>query len=297
MKKTIGILWVALCLAATAAAQPRFNDERGNLHYRDYERLINPSVSDSSAEMRLSVGVDKQWLGIEGAPLAEILQFKMPVAQRGDIGAWLYNESAGALNNIQFGVAYAYKIKLHATHYLSFGLNLSLLLMNESTITGNDLSDRTFAEPVSSRTGFNAGFGACYFGERFFAGFSVPQLLTNDIKANKLNHELNLARARYYFTGGYHFDLNRKIRLTPTALLQLSSGASVGYEIMGAATYNRRFEIGAGWSADANLQFAAGAAITKQLAIRYQFSQAINTADYHAGTSHFVVLRYTWGGF
>jgi hypothetical protein len=86
------------------------------------------------------------------------------------------------------------------------------------------------------------------------------------------------------------------VRLTPTALLQLSGGASIGYEIMCAATYNSRFELGAGWSAASNLQFAVGSAITKQIALRYQFSQNINTADYHAGSSHFVVLRYTWGG-
>jgi type IX secretion system PorP/SprF family membrane protein len=295
MKKIISILVVFSCITVTTIAQPHINDERGNLNYRDYELLINPAFTDSIGQRMISLGVDKQW-AIEGAPLTEFLQFQMPVAQTGNIGAWLHNDSYGVENDIQIGAAYSYKIKIK-DNFLSFGLSLSLLMMGESRVAelNDSRPDPVFSEPLSGQTGFNAGFGAYYFSNKFYAGFSIPQLLTNDIKNYKLENSIDFARAQYYFTGGYRFDMSNTISLMPSALLALSGATSLGYEVMLTAAYNKRFEIGAGWSANANLQFAAGAAITKSISLRYQFSQNID-ADYHAGTSHFIVLRYAWGG-
>ncbi|MDR3180456.1 MAG: type IX secretion system membrane protein PorP/SprF, partial [Prevotellaceae bacterium] len=158
----------------------------------------------------------------------------------------------------------------------------------------NDPNDVAFAEPLGSQFGFNAGFGAHYSGEKFYAGFSIPQLLTNDIEENSLRNGVDFARANYYFTGGYHFDVTDKISLSPSALLQLSGETEVGYAFMLTASYAKRVEVGAGWAFPSQLQLSVGAALMKKLSLRYQFAQYLGS-DYHAGSSHFVVLRFAWG--
>jgi type IX secretion system PorP/SprF family membrane protein len=295
MKKIIGTLLISFFSVIMAVAQPRFNDERGNMNYRGYELLLNPAAVGSIAAPDIALGIDKQWTGIEGAPLSEMLQFQMPVAVNSGVGIWLHNESYAIQNNLQLGAAYAYKVKIK-DHFLSLGLNVSLLLMNERRVTDlNDPNDLAFAEPIDGKFGFNAGFGAYYFGDKFYAGFSIPQLLMNDTKENRLSNGFDVARAQYYFTGGYRFDVANKISLTPSALLQLSGATSVGYEFMLTALYNKRFEVGAGYADHVGLQFAVGVTFLKNLSLRYRYAQNLN-ANIHAGSSHFVVLRFVWGG-
>jgi type IX secretion system PorP/SprF family membrane protein len=288
----IYILLLFLAAGITVTAQPRLNNEQGNLLYRDYELLINPASAGVDTASQLALGVQKQWTGIEGAPLSEWLQYQMPVAQNSGLGAWVHHSAYGVTNNLQLGAAYAYKIPIK-NNYLSFGLSLSALMLHESRVTGlNDPMDPAFAESLDNQFGFNAGFGAYYSGKKFYAGFSIPQLLTNEIKENSLHNGIDFARMQYYFTGGYRFDLASKISLSPSALLQLSGATDMGYAFMLTAAYNRRVEIGAGWSFPAQLQLSVGAAITKKLSLRYQFSQDAGSG-YHAGTSHFIVLRWT----
>lgn len=287
----IYLLFLCLTAGVAVAAQPRLNNEQGNLHYRDYELLINPATAGVDSASRLSLGVQKQWTGIEGAPLSEWLQYQMPVAQNSGLGAWVHHTAYGVTNHLQLGAVYAYKIRLK-NNFLSFGLSFSALMLHESRVTGlNDPNDPAFAEPLENQFGFNAGFGVYYSGEKFYAGFSIPQLLANDVKDNRLGNNFDFSRLQYNLTGGYRFDVSSKISLSPAALLQLSGATEAGYAFMLTAAYARRVEIGAGWSFPAQLQLSAGAAVTKKLSLRYQFSQDVGSG-YHAGSSHFIVLRW-----
>jgi type IX secretion system PorP/SprF family membrane protein len=277
-----------------AVAQPHFG-EQGNLNYRDYELLLNPATVGVATQSQLSLSAHKQWLGIDGAPLSELLQYQLPVAQNSGLGAWVHNDAFGVNNNLQVGVVYAHKIRLK-NNFLSFGLSLSALSLQESRVTDlNDPeNDNAFSEPLSGQFGFNAGFGVHYAGEKFYAGFSIPQLLTNEIKENSLRNGMDVARLQYYFTGGYRFEVTDKISLSPSALLQLSGATEVGYAFMLTAAYAKRVEAGAGWAFPSQLQLSVGAAITKKLSLRYQFSQETGS-EYHAGSSHFIVVRFAWG--
>lgn len=296
MKKNIGTFVLLILVGCgSLAAQPRLADEQGNLNYRDYELLINPATAGILNSYFTSVSINKQWVSIDNSPLAELLQFQMPLAKSSGLGAWVYNESYGVQTNTQLAMSYAYKVKLNS-HTLSFGLNASLLLLNESRVTDiNDPFDPVFAEALGLQAGFNAGFGACYHGENFYAGFSIPQLLTNDLKTNKLEDSFDFSRLQYYFTGGYNFNLNEKFSLMPTALLAVSGATDFGYECMLNAAYDKRFELGAGWAAHNRLQISAGATIVKGLSLRYQYSENFGSDYSHTGSSHFVVVRFAWG--
>lgn len=294
MKKYPVVIIIALLHSAVVTAQPRIADEQGNLLYRDYELLVNPATAGADSAGQLSLGVQKQWMSINDAPLAQCLQYQTPLAQNSGMGAWANHSAYGIAGNLQIGAVYAYKIPLKSS-VLSLGLSLSALMLYESRVTDlNDPQDPVFAEPLGNQFGFNAGFGAYYAAQNFYAGVSIPQLLTNDVKDNTLHNSIAFARMQYYLTAGYRFDPTSRISLSPSALLQWSGATAAGYAFMLTAAYNRRVEIGAGWSFPAQLQLSAGAAITKRLSLRYQFSQDAGSG-YHAGMSHFVVLRFAWG--
>ncbi|MDR2449612.1 MAG: PorP/SprF family type IX secretion system membrane protein [Prevotellaceae bacterium] len=292
------ILVLGLGWSIGTAAQPRFQSEVGNFRYRDYELLINPAFVGAANSYYTAIGLHKQWTG-SASPLAETFQFHTPVAQSGGLGAWVHNEAYGPQHNTQFGAAYAHKIKVGSKSNLAFGLNLSLLLMNERRVEGLNEADEMFDQPLSNQIGFNAGFGVYYFTGKYYAGLSVPQLLTNELlyekKEGKLENNFQFHQLQYYLTGGYRFTLSEKIDFTPSALLALSSYTSLAYELMLTASYERRFEVGAGWSAHAQLQFTFGAIVLKNLSLRYRYAHQLGN-DYHQmGGSHFIVLSFGWG--
>ncbi len=298
MKRYIIVLLFVTGSAANILAQPRFNHEQGNVKYRDYELLLNPATTGSKDCNRISLSLDKQWLKIDNSPLSEILQYQMPVAQNNGIGAWFYNETYGVRNIIQIAAAYAYKIRMENTT-LSLGLNASLLWWRENRVTDiNNPNDPAFADAPDNQTGFNTGLGVYYSGDKFYAGFSIPQMLTNDFnnddKRGELENKIDFARMHYYFTGGCTFDLGSKFNLQPTALVALSGDTPAGFECMLTGKYDTRFEFGAGMANHYRLQITAGAVVAENISLRYQYAQNLGSDYRYTGTSHFIVLRFQW---
>ncbi len=297
MKKILSFLVIATLTTLTAFAQPHFNNEQGNLNYRSYELLINPAVPGAADSYSIGLGFNKQWTGIDNSPMAEQLQFQMPLTANNGLGAWVYNESYGPQTNTQFGAAFSHSLRI-GNNRLALGLSLSLLMMTEKQVAGTDPTDPVFATPAGNHTGFNAGFGAYYFGENFYAGFSIPQLLTNEFEAGgtelKLKNSLAFDRLQYYFTGGYRMSVSEKISLMPTALLALSGKTEVGYEVMLTADYNRFLEMGAGMAAQSCLKIMAGVNITKNIGLNYQFAQHLSNDYKNFGSSHLVTLKFRW---
>jgi type IX secretion system PorP/SprF family membrane protein len=276
-------------------AQPHF-DEQGNLHYRDYELLLNPATAGAVDRHTVTLGLSKQWVGFD-SPLSEVVQYRLPVTPANGLGAWLHNDVFGPQHNTQFGGAYAHVLKLDNNSRLSLGLSLSLLLRSERRVDAYDPSDLIFAEAPDNQFGFNAGFGAYYFTNTYYIGFSIPQWLTNELIAGggktKLENNLKFAKLQYCFTGGYRFAISEKVDLAPSALASLSPHTGFGYEGVLTATYNKRFEAGAGWASHARLQFDIGMVVVKWLSLRYQYAQYMGL-DYHKSSDHFIVARIHW---
>ena len=296
----IYILIAFLTIAHAAATQPRFGNERGNLNYRFNEMFINPAYAGTNDSLTLiSIGARMQWLGSDG-PISQNLQVQTSAMKnKAGLGMSIYNESYGINNNIQLGAYYAYKIAMRKG-VLSFGLQASMLTSGIKAVTNlNDQTDPLFANASSRSWGFNTGIGGHYRTDKWFAGFSIPELLKNDYATNrngeqKLKNEFDFSILQYYFTGGYLFSLSDKISLKPTALLQLSQNTSAGYELMLTAVYDKRFDLGAGASANSCLQVAAGATLAKNLKLGYQYSQYLGNIYSEFSGIHFIALKYLW---
>ena len=278
IKRTVFVLTTLLIFAVKLDSQPRFGDERGNISYRTNEMLMNPALTgaqDSISIVALSARL--QWLDVEGAPISQNIQFQTAtLAPRSGLGVSIHNDSYGLNRNLQFALHYSYK--LHLRHgSLSFGLNLAALTCGTEAITDLDQqSDPQFARPSVRSWGFNAGAGAYYRAGELFAGLSIPQLFANDFTPDqRLSNTFAIDRLQYILVGGYRFRPHPLLNLQPTLLLALSQRATLGYELMLAATYRSRLEIGLGHSAGNHLQLAAGIALLRKLSLRYQYGQSL----------------------
>lgn len=295
------VLGLMLLVSIPCLAQPRFGKEQGFLRFRNREMMINPAYVGTADETykRLSLGAAWQWVGMEGAPKAQELQFHSGLANAGGVGGWLYHESYGVSNVIQLAGVYSYSIKLAEGHNLSLGLSLSALTVGEGTVLGIDNpNDPIFAQSSSRAWGFNSGFGTMYYTDKYYLGLSTPQLLTNSWEEGsselKLKNAFKLNQLQFYVIGGYAFEVGDGINIIPNALLQLSGSTSFGYELMVRGDYKRRVTVGIGYGYDKVLKAEADVFISGEVSVGYRYEQSFGSTYKYLSGSHIVNLSVTW---
>lgn len=301
-KHTMRIALCSILLAAISSvssfAQPRFGDEQGFLTYRNHEMLINPGYTGPMKNVNLAtVGARGQWLGVEDAPMAQNLQFQTAFANTG-VGGFLYHENYGLTDNVQLNLSYAYKIALeHST--LSLGLQLGVLTSHEKMVTRlQNINDVAFSQAIPRQWTYNAGFGAYYSTDSYYAGFSIPQLLTNDWTSSpdsKLSSSFSFSRLQYYLTAGYAFEVGDGFHVVPTGLLLLSQATSTGFELMVYGVYNRQYRLGLGYGSRSSLRAELEVGIGRMLNVGYRFEHSVGDTYKYLSTTHQVVLSVLFG--
>ena len=142
------------------------------------------------------------------------------------IGLLFQHESYGVTNNFNFGLSYAYHIKLEKGT-LSLGLNGNLVTFQERYADAEIIGrDPNFMSNGKMLWGFNAGVGAYYSTDKFYAGLSLPAMFDNSLKHAdyKRMNKLDFEQAPVYLTGGYVFNMQEdiKCRLKPHVLVGYS---------------------------------------------------------------------------
>lgn len=148
--------------------------------------LLNPGAAGSNGRPCLTAFHRQQWVGLEGAPVTQSLSFNSPAfADRVGLGLTLMNDRIGFFNSTFVNLAYAYRVQF-GKGKLGIGMQASYLHHRVNwekarTITGN-------ADPNAGTETltpiFNAGIGAHFETEQFFAGVSVPYLLERGLSEN-----------------------------------------------------------------------------------------------------------------
>ena len=297
----IYILGLTLLTSVSCFAQPHFGKEQGNLRYRNREIMVNPAYVGSVKDTyrRLSVGAAWQWVGMKGAPKTQELQFQSGIANAGGVGGWLYHESYGVTDIIQLAGTYSYSFVLSEGHNLALGLSLSALTISEDMVSGiDDPNDPMFTQSTPRVWGFNSGFGAMYYTDKYYVGLSMPQLLTNNweegVSEPKLKNTFKFDQLQFYLTGGYVFEISDDVSLMPNALLQFSGSSSFGYEAMIRGDYKRRVAVGVGYGYDKMLKAEVGVFITKEVSVGYRYEQSFGKTYKHLSGSHLINFSVIW---
>jgi type IX secretion system PorP/SprF family membrane protein len=263
--------------------------------------MVNPAYVGSveNTYRRLSLSADWQWVGMDGAPKMQVLQFLTGLPNSGGIGGWFYHEGYGVTDIIQFGGIYSHSFKLTDDLNLSLGLSLSALTVSEDLVTGiDDPNDPMFSKSELRVWGFNSGFGAMLYTDSYYVGLSMPQLLTNNWEEGasepKIKNAFKFDQLRFYLTGGYVFKVSDDVSIMPNALLQFSGNTSFGYEFMVRGDYKKRVAVGVGYGYDKAIKAEAGVFISKEVSLAYRYQQSFGDTYKHLSGSHSITLSVTW---
>lgn len=189
--------------------------------------LFNPAYAGSHEHLTVNLTYRQQWIGLEGAPVTQVLNGHMPLQNdRVGLGFTLMNDQIGPGGATELSGAYAYRIPVgaHKQFKLSIGFQAGVANWRSRLGTVNvfDIDDAAFAQNLS-RWLPNFGAGAYLHNKQFYAGVAVPRMLEYDLSQdNQQTAQINARNVRHwYLTLGGAIPLNgEELVFRPSLLLQ-----------------------------------------------------------------------------
>ena len=277
--------------------------------YMFNKQAINPAYVGSMGTTSFQALYRSQWVGIEGAPKTVSLTAQGLVGRddRIGLGVHLLNDRIGVDNHTGLYAQYAYHLPLSDNIVTSLGLqagvtqyisNLSQLKKPIWTYPGGD---DVVANDVSSAWLPNVGLGAYMWSEKFYAGMSVPHLISNYYDKDREDSEANSARQykHYFLFAGMKFNINDDFAIQPQFLMKYANGRNItvpmSADLSTAFIFRNIVMLGATYRIDESVDIFLRAQITKNFNIGYAYDHTLSPLVRHTSGSHEMVLGWEIG--
>jgi type IX secretion system PorP/SprF family membrane protein len=214
-------------------------------HYMFNELLINPAYAGTKGLLNANAIFATQWTGFSGSPTTQTLSLEGPVSPSIGLGIHFINDKLGAQSTQGLFGSYSYKLKLGEKFKLSMGIaaGMSYFTLDGTKLTSENNDDPAIPKNSVSTVLFDSKAGLFLYSDRFYAGFSVTDMLGDVIKSKDL---LVTSQSRhYYLTSGYVFDLGSRLKLKPSFLYKEDFRAPSNIDLSTFLLYNEKIWIGA----------------------------------------------------
>lgn len=259
---------------------------------------VNPAYAGSRGVLSINALHRSQWVGLDGAPTTQTLNFHTPTRGRLGVGVSIVNDRIGNGTNqdTYFDGVVSYTIPTSQTGKLSFGIKAGghLLNINFSQLQNyNNEASSVGLGNIDKKFAPNFGAGIYYHTNHFYAGLSVPNFLKTE-HFDTSSVSLAQERMNFYFITGYVFDLNPNLKFKPAALVKAVTGAPLQIDFSANFMINDTFTLGAAYRWDAALSALVGFQITDQFMLGLAYDREITelgNTSFNDGSFE-VLLRY-----
>ncbi len=265
-------------------------------HYIANQGLLNPAYNGTRDVISGLLIHRSQWVGFEGAPMNQSLNVHGPIEDT-DLGAGLSitNDRVGFSNNFDAFGSVSYKVAIDRRKFVSFGLQMGV---SSHVYDGTLAITEEYGDPVyqgkSSKIGFNVGFGSYFYGEDYFAGFSVPRMFSNnfDEAGEVFKNTLDFKNMHMYLYGGYVFDWG-DVKVKPTLLFREVYGAPLQFDVSGNVLLAETLWLGLSYRSVSEMVFLTEYIINRQFTVRYSFDYSLSSLNKYAKFgSHEISLQF-----
>lgn len=281
-----------LSLQSFAQQDPQFTQYMYNMS------VINPAYA-TAEEGILNLGglYRTQWVGLEGAPSTGTFFAHTPINDKIEMGISFTNDNIGDIvneNNIFADFAYVLPVGIETK--ISFGLKAGVRMFDTNfnglqLQSGGTNTDIAFNENIN-RAFPNLGIGAFFFTDNYYLGVSAPNMLStkhleneNGIKATGVEN------VHYFFTGGYVFDIDSKLKLKPAFMARSVKGAPLALDITANVLINEKLEAGLGYRLGDAMSALVNFRVTPDLRIGYAYDYTTtNLGDFNSGSHEIFIL-------
>jgi len=293
LKFIIAFVLSIASITATAQQAPMYT------HYMNNTLVVNPAYAGSRDALTVTAINRMQWVDFEGAPVTQSITMHSPLMNDHiGLGFSVLNDNIGPTNTTAVAFDYAYRFNLTENSKMAFGLSVGMNIFqaNLSALQLDVQNDPVFLNDINNHITPNVGFGAYYSTERFYAGFSIPNLFESSYsEIAQMNGATLIGKEQrhYFLIAGTMIKLSDNLELKPTTYIKVTSAAPIEADLTASFIIQKRFLLGAMFRTGDALGALVGFDITDQFHVGYSFdwSYGLQTFRYNQGT-HEIVLRY-----
>jgi type IX secretion system PorP/SprF family membrane protein len=287
------IIVVAVADNAVAQQHPLFSQYMFNGLY------INPAYAGSKDFVSTTFIARKQWAGFEGAPSTQIASLHAPLKKkRVGLGVVISNDKIGITNQTDFYGSYAYHIPTNSGIFaMGLSAGFSYYRSQFSDLTVWDPDDPVYETNSLSNVLPNFGAGLYYYSQKFYAGVSVPQILSYDNdKSLAIEVERTHKVVRHYFmTSGMIVETGGELKLRPSVMVKYVDNAPLQYDINLNFILSDIIWLGATYRSEDAVIAMAEYQVSKKLRIGYAYDITLSELRTYSSGSHEIVIGYDFG--
>jgi len=282
-------------------------------HYYYNKFLYNPALAGNQDYGQLILVNRNQWNSIPGAPKTTAFTIDGPLKNKNiGLGLGIYRDQAAEFNITGVQAAYRYGLKLDADQTINFGLSLGVLdnRIDFFELSAVDQLDPVIANSYQNATGFDANIGVNYNWKTLNIGVTVPQIIAGELayesltnKATLKTNDYNYGLVRHFIAhASYDWDLqgDGTWNLEPIAMLRVTPGAPVQYDINARLSYMKKYWLGAMYRSAYAATASVGMKVANQIVAGYAYDFALHNGQNSIRTytkgAHEVMVGYEFGG-
>ncbi len=250
MKKSIiSMITVIAALVITHRAQgqqdPHFTLFNFNMN------VINPAYAGAQETPELSVLYRSQWIGVDDSPRTGTFIYSRGLGNNLGLAVTAINDRVFVLDQTDLAVDLSYRLQMGQETDLYFGMKLGGGFVNidlaRANAPGNDplfSQNQSFFNP-------HVGAGLYINNPKFFITLSTPNFLNGD-RYEKTGNVPTAAieHMHLYLGGGYNFELNENLVLTPRFMVRTVEGAPASYDVGSSLLINDKITAGVNYRID-----------------------------------------------
>lgn len=257
---------------------------------------VNPAYAGSRGVMSLFLMHRNQWVGLEGAPVTNVLSIHKPISNTNlGYGISVVNDRIGISDNNTVSADLSYSILISNAYQLSFGLKTSLnwLSVDYNRLTIREPNDNILREQNSIENQFspNFGVGVYWHSSKNYIGISIP----NFLETRRYDDDLRSTatdKMHIYVIGGRVFTLNADWLLKPAILTKLVQGAPLQVDVSANFLFSQKLTLGVAYRLSAAVTGLVGFQISETWQIGYAYdTDTSQLSNYNSG-SHEIFLRF-----
>ncbi len=259
----------------------------------------NPGFAGMSGMVCATALNRQQWVGFEGAPSTTLFNISTPFAPfkiKSGAGLLVESDKIGFERDINLTLSYSYHITLGQGE-LGIGISAGMFNMTldpKWEIPSGDVftppsGDPLIPETKESSVVFDAGLGAYFKTDKYYAGLSVTHINKPAIKFSK---GLSYLSRHYYLTGGYILQLpNPSLELLPS-VFALSDGKIVHFSVTSLLRYNKKVWGGVSYRPGDALAAILGIELFNGIRIGYAYDFPVTQVIKNTSGSHEFMVNY-----
>ncbi|MDH5598170.1 MAG: type IX secretion system membrane protein PorP/SprF [Cyclobacteriaceae bacterium] len=260
--------------------------------YMFNQLAINPAYAGVHEGISASLLWREQWIGFEGAPSTQTFSIHSPISFRPiSMGGMIMRDKIGITNHIGANFSYAYRIKFGNSR-LSFGLQASINNFQANYAAIGTL-DPTLLDSDVNVSLPNFGSGILWHSDRYYLGFTVPQIINQQLDPKNPASDSELVR-HYFIIGGCLFPLAENVLLKPNFLFKSVQGAPAQLDINMNMLLQHVLWLGISYRQLESFSMLVQLQVSPQFQIGY--SMDFLTDDYlrkvNSGSSHEIMINY-----